>query len=286
MRLGVVGNRGYPGLPDVLRTLRRLAPELGFHLLLEDELADLPGRSDRLGEHEQIDALLSLGGDGTMLRAARVVSGRAVPVLGINFGRLGFLTCCGPDELELALRHLAAGDYVAEPRMLLEAHALDRDGRERRRWTALNDVVLHKGGVARVVRLAVAADGESVAAYAADGLVVSTPTGSTAYNLSCGGPVMVPTMESIILTPISAHTLALRPLVLPPTAEVTIGGSAGPEELLVTVDGQIGMTFSSDDVLRIRRAERPALIVRFPATTFFSRLRRKLGWGGLAERDE
>jgi NAD+ kinase len=153
------------------------------------------------------------------------------------------------------------------------------------RWRSLNDVVLHKGGFARVVRFAVSVDGEPIAAYSADGVVVSTPTGSTAYSLSAGGPIVVPTVESIVLTPVSPHTLAIRPLVLPPSAEVRVRGEDSPEELLVTIDGQVGTRFAAVETLVVRRAERPVLVVRFPGTTFFARLRQKLGWGGLADRD-
>ena len=151
---------------------------------------------------------------------------------------------------------------------------------------ALNDIVLHKGGFARVVHLKVWVNGELIGAYAADGLIISTPTGSTAYSLSAGGPVVVPTVESIVITPISAHTLAVRPVVLPPSADIEVRADDGPEELLVTVDGQVGTKFTSDDTLLVRRAERPVLVVHFRDTTFFSRMRRKLGWGGLRERDE
>jgi NAD+ kinase len=153
------------------------------------------------------------------------------------------------------------------------------------RWRSLNDVVLHKGGFARVVRFAVWVDGEPIAAYSADGVVVSTPTGSTAYSLSAGGPIVVPTVESIVLTPVSPHTLAIRPLVLPPSAEVRVQGEDSPEELLVTIDGQVGTKFAAVETLVVSRAERPVLVVRFPGTTFFARLREKLGWGGLADRD-
>ena len=170
--------------------------------------------------------------------------------------------------------------------MTLDARAVGQDGVERKRWTALNDVVLHKGGFARVVRLTVFANGAEVATYAADGLVVSTPTGSTAYSLSAGGPIIVPTLESILLTPISPHTLAIRPLVLPPSAEVTVRVEDVPEELLVTIDGQVGNTFSAGETLMIKRASQPVRIVRFPGTTFFALLRRKLGWGGYRDPDE
>ena len=284
MLLGVVGNRAYHGLPDVLQSLQRLAPSLGLRLAIEGELHDLAPGCDRFDDAKTLDALLTLGGDGTMLRGARVLAGHQIPVLGVNLGKLGFLTTCGREELEPALRAFAAGEFRAEARMTLEAVA--GEGNDRRRWTALNDIVIHKGGFARVVRLRVSANGDTIAAYAADGLVVATPTGSTAYSLSAGGPVVVPTVESIILTPISPHTLAIRPLVLPPSVEVLVQADDGPEELLVTVDGQVGTTFHGTQTLVIRRSDRPVQLVRFPGQTFFARLRRKLGWGGLPERDD
>lgn len=283
-RIGVIGNRRYHGLDEVLRVLQRRAPELRMTLAFEGELADAVGDGERFDDDpSHIDALLTLGGDGTMLRAARLVAGRQIPILGVNLGRLGFLTACAGADLEEALERFAAGDYIVQPRMTLEARA-SRSPTDR--WRALNDVVLHKGGFARVVHLSVSVNGETVGTYAADGLIISTPTGSTAYSLSAGGPVVVPTVESIILTPVSAHTLTVRPVVLPPTAEVAVKAEDGPDELLVTIDGQVGTTFAPGDTLVVRRAERPVLLVHFRDTTFFARMRRKLGWGGLRARDE
>jgi NAD+ kinase len=284
IRLGVVGHRGYAGLPAVLQTLHELSPALGLELAYEDELHEVAG-GKRIDDASRLDALLTLGGDGTLLRGARVIAPHPVPILGVNLGRLGFLTCCNADQLSNALMRFARHDYVAEPRMALRAKVLDVRGIERERWIALNDVVLHKGGFARVVSIRVSANGEAVASYAADGVVLSTPTGSTAYSLSAGGPVVYPTLETIVVTPVSAHTLAIRTVILPASAEVTLTADDGPAELLVTVDGQVGTTFSGGETLSVRRAEGDVLIIRFPGTTFFSTLRQKLGWGGLAERD-
>jgi len=285
IRLGVVGHRGYERLPDVLRAVLGLAPELGFQLLFERDLYEVAGDGGQLAGPDDVDALLTLGGDGTLLRAARFLAGRQAPILGVNLGRVGFLTSCSGGELEQGLRQFAAGEFRAESRMTLEARALDRDGQERRRWRALNDVVLHKGGFARILRLRAMADGDFIASYSADGIVVSTPTGSTAYSLSAGGPVVMPTVESILLSPISPHTLAIRPLVLPPSATVAVDALDGPDELLVTVDGQVGTTFATGETLTVRRSGQPVLIVRFPGTNFFAKLRHKLGWGGLLDRD-
>ncbi len=284
IRLGVVGHRGYTGLPAVLQTLHELSPALGLELAYEDELHEVAG-GKRIDDPSRLDALLTLGGDGTLLRGARVIAPHPVPILGVNLGRLGFLTCCNADQLSNALMRFARHDYVAEARMALRAKVLDVRGIERERWIALNDVVLHKGGFARVVAIRVSANGEAVASYAADGVVLSTPTGSTAYSLSAGGPVVYPTLETIVVTPVSAHTLAIRTVILPASAEVTLTADDGPAELLVTVDGQVGTTFSGGETLSVRRAEGDVLIIRFPGTTFFSTLRQKLGWGGLAERD-
>jgi NAD+ kinase len=285
MRVGVIGHKGYVGLPAILRTLLEIAPALGMTLLFEQELRELTGVGETLQHPDDVDALFTLGGDGTLLRGARFLNGRTVPILGINLGRLGFLTACGRDEWEIGVRRFAAGDFVSEPRMALESCALDRDGVERCHWLALNDVVLHKGGFARIVKFTVFVDDEAIGSYSADGLIVSTPTGSTGYSLSAGGPIVVPTLESMVVTPVSPHTLAMRPLVLPPQVTIQVRADDGPEELLVTIDGQVGTTFTGGERLVIRKARSTVQIVRFPGTTFFTRLRRKLGWGGLSERD-
>jgi NAD+ kinase len=286
MRLGVIGHQGYDELPEILRTLFRLAPALGIEAFLEQGLHDVAGKGARLEEPAGLDGLVTLGGDGTLLRGARFLDGRDIPILGVNLGRLGFLTSCQSEDFEAALRNLASGDYVAQPRMALSAKVIDQAGQPRKQWRALNDFVLHKGGFARVVRLNVFVDDESIGTYAADGIVISTPTGSTAYSLSAGGPVVVPTLESIVLTPISPHTLAIRSLVIPADAEVTVEANESPTELLVTVDGQVGTSFVKGEKLKIRKADSPVRIVRFPGATFFERMRVKLGWGGLPGADQ
>lgn len=284
IRLGVVGHSGYPELPAALQKLRELAPGLGLQLFVEPELA--VARDDRRIESpDEIDALLTLGGDGTLLRGARLLDGREVPILGVNMGRLGFLTCCPADHLAHSLMRFARGDYIVESRMLLRAAVIGTDRRERASWLALNDVVVHKGGFARVVALRVSVDDELIAGYSADGVVISTPTGSTAYSLSAGGPVVVPTLEMLIVTPVSPHTLAIRPVVLPAASRVTVQAQGGPEELMITVDGQVGTTFGPGETLSAGRANHSIKVVRFPGSSFFATLREKLGWGGIPERD-
>lgn len=286
-KLGVLGHRGYEGLQDVLAELQRLAPQLGVSLFVERGLVDDARDAAPLTEETELDVLLTMGGDGTFLRGARFLRGRQIPIAGFNLGRLGFLTSGSRSELADSLHQIARGDFAVERRMALEAHVTDRTGREHYRWRAVNDVVLHKGGFARVLQLRASVDGREVARYSADGVIVATPTGSTAYSLSAGGPVIVPTLESLLLTPVSPHTLAMRPLVLPPTAIVSLEVIRDSTELLITVDGQVGATFAAGEALHVQRSPDPILVARVGngEDDFFARLRQKLGWGGLADRD-
>ena len=284
-RLGVLGHRGYEGLQDVLAELQRLTPQLDVSLFIERGLMDDARDACALTEDTELDVLLTLGGDGTFLRGARFLHGRQIPIAGLNLGRLGFLTSGSREHLELSLHRIASGAYKVEKRMALEAWVTDGATREQYRWRAVNDIVLHKGGFARVLQIRATVDGEEVARYSADGVIAATPTGSTAYSLSAGGPVIVPTVESILLTPVSAHTLAMRPLVLPPTAQLTLEVMHAATELLITVDGQVGAMFDAGEVLHVQRAPNPVLIARMDDDGFFSRLQQKLGWGGLPDRD-
>jgi NAD+ kinase len=285
INIGVIGHRGYPALEAIMATLESEAAALGATLFFEPGLVDDVNKPV-LDSPSQIHVALSLGGDGTLLRTARFLDGAAVPILGVNLGRLGFLTSCSASELQTALAAVVAGDYDVDERMALRAEATHREGAPREEWQALNDIVMHKGGFARMLSVRVAVDGEVLGAYNCDGIVVASPTGSTAYSLSAGGPLVTPSLDSIILTPISAHALAIRPIVLPPTVTVTLESLDGPDEVLITVDGQAGTQLASGDTLTVRRAPRPVRIVRFPGNSFFDRLRVKLGWGGLPTRDQ
>lgn len=286
MRIGVVGHEGYEKLPEMLRLLELLAPQLGLKLVFEPLL--WAGAEEELDSDTDIDALLTLGGDGTLLRGAKLLGGRPVPIIGVNLGRLGFLTSCSAQDVEGSLRRFQAGDFTAESRMTLTARTDSGPGTAAgpEEWLALNDFVLHKGGFARVVRLSISIDGEQMGPYAADGIVIATPTGSTAYSLSAGGPIVAPRLDSIVITAISAHTLGIRPLVVHPEAEIVLQGEDGPEELLLTVDGQGGTEVARGERLIVRRSSAPVMLVRFPPDNFFSRIRQKLGWGGLKERDD
>jgi NAD+ kinase len=286
MKLGVVGNPRYADLQSILHALAELAPARGITLSTDMGLEPQWGKkSPPPLDVSQLDALITLGGDGTLLRGARLLGGREVPILGVNLGRVGFLTSAARESFVHAIEALAAGRYAIERRQVLSALIRGADGGERSLTNALNDVVVHKGGVARVVRLRVMIGAEEVGPYSADGIVVATPTGSTAYSLSAGGPIVVPGVEALIVTPICAHTLAVRPLVIPATSEVTIEPIAPwADDLLVSFDGQVGTTLITGDKVQIRRADHRVHLVRLEGDSFFELMRAKLHWGDLSHR--
>jgi NAD+ kinase len=277
MRVGVVGNLGYADLQSVLKQLSLIAPGAGAELVFEPELQSLLGQHATAFDVSALQGMITLGGDGTLLRAARMLGGHEIPILGVNFGQLGFLTACRRDDAEMALGRLVRGEYVAEARMVLDASTSGPQSTNEH-WYALNDVVFHIAGKARMMRLRITADGDLVGAFAADGLIVSTPTGSTAYSLSAGGPVIDPALDSIVLTPVSPHTLAIRPLLLRPSAVIAVSTSGESGERRLTIDGQAGRSLTDDESLIVRRASHRVHLVRFPDTSFFRRLREKLGW--------
>ena len=285
MRLGVFGHADYHGIAEVVALILREAPRLGLEVFVERALMPLSPGAKEVGAPADLDALVSLGGDGTLLRSARFLNGADVPLLGVNLGKLGYLTSSSAKEFPRVLPRLAKGNYTSDVRMVLEATTGPLGGAQSATMRAVNDVVVHKGGFARVLRLRLSVNGEALGVLAADGIVISTPTGTTAYSMSAGGPIVEPGVQSLTVTPIAAHTLAIRPLVLQAGSVITLQPEDAPDEVLVTVDGQVGATLSDGHALTVRRAEHPVRIVRFHGTTFVGRLRRKLGWGGLADRD-
>ncbi len=300
MNVGVVGNPNYPDLGAFLATLQQKASSAGLQLFTEDRIQSLWPAGDGaapppISQASALDCLITLGGDGTLLRGARLLNGADTPILGFNLGRVGFLTTAAPDTLDWALDAIVRHAYTTEPRLALQSTITGKGAKAGRvEPLVLNDVVVHKGGVARVVRLRVSVDGDEVAQYSADGIIVSTPTGSTAYSMSAGGPIVVPTVDAIVVTAICPHTLAVRPLVLAATAVVTIQPippwsdevlvSFDSDEVLVSFDGQVGTPIQPGERLEVRRAERPILLIRLGPESFFKRLRRKLHWGDLSDR--
>jgi NAD+ kinase len=229
---------------------------------------------------EAIDLLICLGGDGTLLHAAALVGDHGVPVLGVNLGTLGFLVPFAPDEAHAAVERALAGDLEVEERIRL-AVELHRPNRGVTVRTALNDAVLSQGTMARLVELVATLDGHEVARYKADGLIISTPTGSTAYNLAAGGPILTPTQASLAITPICPHTLTHRPLVVSASSQVVITTGTGASGVVLTIDGQWVYSVGMNDRVEIRQAERPLRLYR-SGKPFFEILREKLSWGSRA----
>jgi NAD+ kinase len=292
MKLGVLGNPGYPHLADVLARLGRIAEPHGIGLYLHEDLVAAAGEVDCAGDLDaawpEIGCLLTLGGDGTLLRGARLAGPSGVPILGCNVGRLGFLTSIPLDELEAAVQRVAAGDYELDVRLALDVglqrssrrpHAADETEGDGDAFYALNDAVVHKSGFARLVQLRVWADDDELGQYSADGIIISTATGSTAYSLSAGGPILVPGLDAIIATPICPHTMAVRPVVLPATARIAVEIDVGSDDVVLTVDGQVGSRLQDGDRVIAQRSDHPVRLIRFPGQTFFSVLRWKLRWG-------
>jgi NAD+ kinase len=234
---------------------------------------------DRLGEHAGV--VLAFGGDGTLLDAASAIahSPYDAPVVGINLGRLGFLTEAGRADLTETLQALLDGRTTTETRLML-AGAVDRRGATIAPHFALNDVVITRGALSRMIEVQVAVDGQPVSVVKADGIIVATATGSTAYNLSAGGPIVLPSVDALVLTPIAPHTLTLRPLVLPATARVELAPVVEPQsELVLTFDGQYGVPLEAGDRIAIARATRVLTLLHVSRRTHFDMLREKLKWG-------
>jgi NAD+ kinase len=263
--LGLVVKPGEPRGDAIVATLARWADARGVQLLLD--------------QVEDCDLLVVLGGDGTMLRAAQLLQGRPTPVLGVNLGTLGYLTEFGDNELADVLDEVLAGKHGLDRRLQLEC-SIVRDGVETWRALALNDMVI-TSPLARLVEMECWVDGEFVTCYRADGLVVSTPTGSTAYNLSAGGPLLMPLTPAIVVNPICPHTLTNRPLVMPDSVRVELAlRSDRVPAVAVTVDGQVGHELSSQDRVIVQRSPSTFNLVLPRDRSYFEVLRRKLRWGG------
>ena len=278
--VGVAMKTGEPRALAAVRDLAKWLAERNVHALFEPDAAAAIGATGvpRAALVRQVDLLVVLGGDGTLLAVARAQDEGAVPILGINLGTLGFLAAVSVDEMETALARALAGEMEIEPRMRL-AVELARANGESRRWLALNDAVVTRGASARIVDLDVRADGQLVTTYHADGLIVSTPTGSTAYSLSAGGPILLPEVPSVVLTPICPHALTQRPLVLPDSVRIEVSVEARGGEVQLSVDGQEGAPLGAGDRVVVERSAHPTLLMVPPQRSRFEVLRAKLRWG-------
>jgi NAD+ kinase len=227
---------------------------------------------------EESQLLLVLGGDGTLLAAARVAAPLGIPILPINMGSLGFLTSFKLEEMYPALEDILAGRFSCSERVLLDA-ALEREGAVIERQSLVNEACINKGALARMIDLKLTIDAEFVCRYRADGLIVATPTGSTAYSLSAGGPIVHPAVESWVITPICPHTLSDRPLVVRDSSLVEVDLSAGTESVFLTLDGQTGIPMQAGDRVLMKRAAEKLKLIQPPKKSYFEILRSKLKWG-------
>ncbi len=281
-RVGIVAKVDAVEAPEALARLVDWLTERGVGVALEKETGALvtTGATPTLRREDlpgQVDLLIVLGGDGTLLSVARAVGDLGVPILGVYLGGLGFLTATTRDEMIPAVEAMLASGMTIEERMLLAVRV-----RRRGEWLpehgALNDAVILKSAMSRIINLSVSVEGQYATAYRADGLIISTPTGSTAYSLSAGGPIMFPLMDAVLLTPVCSHTLTNRPIVLPgrERIEVTLRGAS---QVMLTLDGQVGIELDENDTVEVRQAVSRIRLVRFPHKDFFSVLRTKLKWG-------
>jgi NAD+ kinase len=285
-KIGIIANLAKPRTPEVLRRIAEKARALGLSLLAEEGAADLlkaPRGMATGAMLDQVDALLALGGDGTMLRCVRELNGRNKPVIGVNAGGLGFLTSVAEQELDGALECLAADRYRISEHPIAESRIV-RGGAEVARYRAMNDVVVSRGAASRVVTLDVSIDADKVTSYVCDGLIVSTPLGSTAYSLSAGGPIVMPTTHAFVISVICPHTLSSRPLVVPSSSEIAVGVHDGHGHLLLSADGQVGQPLEDGDRVIVRRSERGVRFIDLPGYSYFGVLRQKLYWSGSSVR--
>ncbi len=280
--VGIVANPTKDGVRAAVGAVRGWCGRHGMELVADDVLSDLvPADVPTLAADdvaERAELIFACGGDGTLLRGVRMVAsvGRETPVIGVNLGSLGFLTQIAEEELEEVLGELDPGDLPVSHRMMLEMAVSGRDGS----CQALNDVVISKGADSRMMSFEAKIDGELVTRYAADGLIMATPSGSTAYSVSAGGPVIVPGVEAFVLTPICPHTLSMRPCVIPGSSVVEVEMLSCDELTVVSTDGERGFSLGPGDVVEVRRAPTRAAVVDVAEHSYYEILGKKLHWAG------
>jgi NAD+ kinase len=281
-KIGIVSKPKKAEIREIVPQLVEWLRERDIEVSIDKETGSILESSEKcLTRNElpgKVDLLVVLGGDGTLLAAARALYRREVPIFAVNLGDLGFLTVITQDELYPALEGVLSGNYRSERRVQIEGE-LVRTDEVLSTFRALNDVVLNKGAIARIQDFEVYADGEFISNYKSDGLIVATPTGSTAYSLAAGGPVVSPSVEAFIITPICAHTLTNRPLVLRDTALIEIVVKSQREAAYLTVDGQVGIATHSEDIIRVRKSDSYVELIQPPQRNYYEILRQKLKWG-------
>jgi NAD+ kinase len=281
-KIGLVAKPGEPRARAVVAHLLEWAADRDLEVFgnVEQPWDDLPIATVPPGEFSaRSDIIVALGGDGTMLGVARLAGDRGTPVLGVKFGTLGFLTEYTEVDLFPSLEEVVTGTFSVDPRVTV-AFTLEREGLATASAVALNDVVVNKSALARMIEIDCWIDGLYVTDYRADGLIVSTPTGSTAYNLAAGGPILVPSMGAFVLNPICPHTLSNRPLVVPDTVNIELSLRTRGESVMATIDGQLGFDIRSGDRMLLRKSATTFNVITPRNRNYFQVLRDKLRWGG------
>jgi NAD+ kinase len=284
MKSKSIGILTKPKFPEVKGTLQDVVNWLRYrniNVILGQTAATLLGEQGGYQDVQlssKADVLLVLGGDGTMLNAARLAAERSIPILGVNMGGLGFLTEVRLESLYPSLERVFANDYVLDERLMLRIH-IHRNGETVAQGVVLNDVVISKGTLARMIELKIAIEGRFVTNLRSDGLIVSSPTGSTAYSLSAGGPIIDPAVQSLILTPVCPHTLTHRPLIVPGKDKIDLTLTSTDPGAMATLDGQVGVPITQGDTVTIQTSENRTRLIRFPESNYYDVLREKLKWG-------
>ncbi|MBI1820776.1 MAG: NAD(+)/NADH kinase [Nitrospirae bacterium] len=227
---------------------------------------------------QQMELVIVLGGDGTLLSVARLIEGNNVPILGVNLGGLGFLTEINMEDLYPTLEKIFQNEFLVDERIMLKT-SVDRQGKKIAHSHVLNDVIINKGALAKMIKLEIYSNGHFLSSLRGDGLIVSSPTGSTAYSLSAGGPILYPSVDALILTPICPHTLTQRPIVIPSEMKLEIILKSKEEGAMVTFDGQVGFSLRLEDQIHIEKSEAKTQLIRSPGLSYFDVLRNKLHWG-------
>jgi len=286
-RIGIIAKKNKPEAVTIIHHLVDWFRQKKIEVFIESEMANLLGlhasepnvnRIEREAFPAQAEMILVLGGDGTLLSVARLVGGHKVPILGVNLGGLGFLTEITLEEIYRVLDRVVQGDFITDERVVLDASVI-RKGKRVAEFTVLNDAVINKGALARIIDMETTINGEYLTTFKSDGLILSTPTGSTAYNLSAGGPIVYPSLHCIVITPICPHTLTNRPIVVPDDVEIRATLKTRQEEVILTLDGQQGFPLEVEDVVEVRKSNVGILLIKSPYRHYFEVLREKLKWG-------
>lgn len=274
LKVGILGKWKNPRAIELMKNLLDFMGKENIHAYVEE---GVDANAPLFKNPEDVDLIIVLGGDGTLLRAVRFVRGKKVPIMGVNLGGLGFMTWVNVDEVKGAVKEFKEGKAEIEERMMLHVRLL-RNGEEVINMDVLNDVVINKGALARLIQVYVEVNRMFLSRYRADGLIISTPTGSTAYSLAAHGPVVEPNLECLILSPICPHTLTDRPIILSSDKKIKLKLERG-EEVYLTLDGQVGIEISAKDIVEVNQSVNRAYLVKPLSKNYYSILRKKLGWG-------